>query len=209
MPLSFAQFEREVTAERIRDKIAASKRRCLWMGGLVPLGYDAYGRTLKINDVEAKTIRTLYDLYETLGTVRAVYGEACDLRLRSRQRTTTDGIRIGGNAFSRGHIYHLLTNPIYAGRIRHKSKIHEGQHDAIIDPERWDRIQQTLTDGATKVRSRKAAQQRSLLCGKIFDETGDRLTPSHTKTKAGVRQRYYVSHHLIKNSGEANKEVWP
>jgi DNA invertase Pin-like site-specific DNA recombinase len=208
MLLSFAQFEREVTAERIRDKIAASKRRGLWMGGLVPLGYDADGRTLKINEVEAKTIRTLYDLYEAHGSVRAVHGKADDLRLRSRQRTTTDGTQIGGNTFSRGHIYHLLTNPIYAGRIRHKSKVHEGQHDAIIDPERWDRIQQTLTDGATKVRTRKTAKQRSLLCGKIFDETGDRLTPSHTKTKAGNRLRYYISHRLIKNSGDANKDGW-
>ena len=208
MLLSFAQFEREVTAERIRDKIAASKRRGLWMGGLVPLGYDADGRTLKINAVEAKTIRTLYDLYEKHGTVRGVYVEADALQLRSRQRTTGEGQLTGGNALSRGHIHHLLTNPLYAGRIRHKTKVHDGQHDAIIDPDRWDRLQQQLQDGAAKGRVRKTANQRSLLCGKIFDQTGDRLTPSHTKTKAGVRLRYYVSHRLIKNSGEANKDGW-
>jgi len=208
MLLSFAQFEREVTAERIRDKIAASKRRGLWMGGQVPLGYDADGRTLKIKEDEATTIRTLYDLYETHGTIRGVYVEADTLQLRSRQRTNTEGTQSGGNAFSRGHIHHLLTNPIYAGRIRHKAEVHEGQHDAIIEPDRWDRIQLTLQDGAAKGRVRKTSKQRSLLCGKIFDETGDRLTPSHTKTKAGVRLRYYVSRRLIKNSGEANKEGW-
>jgi site-specific DNA recombinase len=154
MLLSFAQFEREVTAERIRDKIAASKRRGLWMGGSVPLGYDADGRTLRVNATEAKTIRTLYDLYEKHGTVRGVYVEAADLQLRSRQRTTGEGTQTGGNAFSRGHIHHLLSNPIYAGRIRHKTKVQEGQHDAIIEPDRWDRIQTTLQDGAAKGRAR-------------------------------------------------------
>jgi DNA invertase Pin-like site-specific DNA recombinase len=208
MLLSFAQFEREVTAERIRDKIAASKRRGLWMGGQVPLGYDADGRTLKINAAEAKTIQTLYDLYEKHGTVRAVKSAANDLNLRSKQRTASDGTRTGGVALDRGHIHHLLTNPIYAGRIRHKDKVHQGQHDAIVDPERWDRIQLTMQDGATKGRTRKTTKQRSLLCGKIFDETGDRLTPSHSRTKVGTRLRYYVSHRLIKQSGEANKDGW-
>jgi hypothetical protein len=132
----------------------------------------------------------LYDLYETHGTVRGVYVEADELQLRSRTRTSTEGKQTGGNVFSRGHIHHLLTNPIYAGRIRHKAEVHEGQHDAIIDPDRWDYIQTTLQDGAAKGRARKTAKQRSLLCGKIFDEVGDRLTPSHSKTKAGVRLRY-------------------
>lgn len=208
MLLSFAQFEREVTAERIRDKIAASKRKGLWMGGSVPLGYDPDGRTLRINDVEARTIQTLYSLYEQHGTVRAVKEQADALDLRSRLRTSPSGSITGANRFDRGHIHHLLSNPIYAGRIRHKTKIFEGQHDAIIEPARWDRIQQFLQDGAAKGRARQTAKQRSSLCGKIFDETGDRLTPSHSKTTAGVRLRYYVSHRLIKNSGEANKDGW-
>lgn len=208
MLLSFAQFEREVTAERIRDKIAASKRKGLWMGGQVPLGFDAEGRTLKIKQDEAKTIRTLYDLYELHGTVRIVKSKADGLGLRSRERTATEGTISGGNLFERGHIHHILTNPIYAGRIRHKTKIHDGQHDAIIDPERWDRIQQMLQNSAAKGRARKSAKQRSLLCGRIFDETGDRLTPSHTRTRKGVRLRYYVSHRLIKNSGETIKDGW-
>jgi len=112
MLLSFAQFEREVTAERIRDKIAASKRKGLWMGGQVPLGYDASGRTLKIRDDEAQTIRMLYDLYEEHGTVRAVKAEAARLGLRTRQRNAADGTVSGGGAFDRGHIHHILTNPI-------------------------------------------------------------------------------------------------
>ncbi len=208
MLLSFAQFEREVTAERIRDKIAASKRRGLWMGGQVPLGYAADGRTLKINDSEAKTVRALYDLYEQHGTVREVKAAADQRGLRSRVRSTADGAQKGGGAFDRGHIYQILTNPVYAGRIRHKEKVFDGQHDAIVDLDRWDRIQRLLQDGAAKARARKTAKQRSLLCGKLFDETGDRLTPSHSKTKAGVRLRYYVSHRLIKNSGEIKGDGW-
>lgn len=208
MLLSFAQFEREVTAERIRDKIAASKRRGLWMGGQVPLGYDADGRTPKIKESEATMIRALYDLYEQHGIVREVKAAADQRGFGSRQRQSADGARKSGGAFDRGHVLHVLTNPIYAGRIRHKEKVFDGQHDAIIDPDRRDRIQRLLQDGAAKGRARKTAKQRSLLCGRIFDETGDRMTPSHTKTKAGLRLRYYISHRLIKNSGETRGDRW-
>lgn len=208
MLLSFAQFEREVTAERIRDKIAASKRKGLWMGGNVPLGYDPNGRTLTINEDEAKTIRTLFELYEEHGTVRLVKEMAERLKLRTRQRETATGRKSGGGPFDRGHIHHILTNPIYAGKIRHRKEVHEGQHEAIIDPERWEQIQGQLKDGAAKGRVRNVAKQTSLLCGKLFDETGDRLTPSHTKTSKGVRLRYYVSHRLIRRSGEANLDGW-
>lgn len=127
MLLSFAQFEREVTAERIRDKIAASKRKGLWMGGNVPLGYEADGRTLKINNPDAKTICHLYDLYEQHQTVRAVKEEADRLKLRTKKQTRKSGEVSGGGAFDRGHIHHILTNPIYAERIRHKTKVFEGQ----------------------------------------------------------------------------------
>ncbi|MDG1530957.1 MAG: recombinase family protein [Paracoccaceae bacterium] len=208
MLLSFAQFEREVTAERIRDKIAASKRKGLWMGGNLPMGYDADGRTLKINDLEAKTIRHLYKLYEERQTVRAVKEEADQLSLRTKKRKRRSGTVSGGGAFDRGHIHHILTNPIYAGRIRHKTKVFEGLHPAIIAPERWDAIQNQLKEGAVKTRQKRTSKQSSLLCGKLFDETGDRLTPSHSKTRAGTRLRYYVSHRLIKRSGEQNLDGW-
>ena len=134
--LSFAQFEREVTAERIRDKIAASKRKGLWMGGNVPLGYEKDGRTLQINPDEAEVVRKVYNLYDDWGTMNMVREAAARLDLRSKSRRAPDGTLRGGNLMSRGQLHHILTNPIYAGRIRHKGKAFEGQHPAIIDPVR-------------------------------------------------------------------------
>ena len=139
--LSFAQFEREVTAERIRDKIAASKRKGLWMGGLVPFGFDAEGRTLKIREDEAAVVRELFALYVELGSVRAVHEEATRLGFRSRLRMLGNGKTVGGGAFSRGHIHQMLSNPIYVGRIRHKHLVHDGLHPAIVSPEIWDEVQ--------------------------------------------------------------------
>ncbi|MEL7202849.1 MAG: recombinase family protein [Pseudomonadota bacterium] len=208
MLLSFAQFEREVTAERIRDKIAASKRKGLWMGGQVPLGYDADGRTLKLNKAEAKTVRVLFDLYEQHGTLRAVKEEANRLGLRSRRRVVGGGRVSGGGPFDRGHIHHILTNPLYAGRIRHRDRVFDGQHRAIIDPERWERVQQRLQDGASTQRQKKRDGTTSPLCGKLFDETGDRLTPTHSKTKRGTRLRYYISRRLVAEAGRAHPDAW-
>ena len=195
MLLSFAQFEREVTAERIRDKVAASKRKGLWMGGRVPLGYEKDGRTLRINEAEAETVRTLYALYRKHGTLRQVKAEADRLRLRTKRRFAADGTRTGGLPFRRGHLHCLLTNPLYAGRIRHQRRVYEGQHPSIIAPELWDTVQAQLQAGAAKPRRRttKGRAARSPLASKLFDETGDRLTPSHTKKKNGQRLRYYVS----------------
>ena len=208
MLLSFAQFEREVTAERIRDKIAASKRKGLWMGGYVPLGYDADGRTLRVNAEEANSVRTLYDLYRDYGTIRQVKEAAAVLGLRSKRRSSEDGRMRGGNPFDRGHIHHILTNPLYAGKIRHKGKVHEGQHPAIIGPDLWDAVQEQLKAEAQTPRARKTSATRSLLCGKLFDETGDRLTPSHSRSRSGARLRYYISHRLAARSGEAGVTGW-
>ena len=144
MLLSFAQFEREVTAERIRDKIAASKRKGLWMGGRVPLGYEKDERTLRINEAEAETVRTLYALYRKHGTLRQVKAEADRLGLRTKQRFAADGTRTGGLPFRRGHLHCLLTNPLYTGRIRHQRRVYEGQHPSIIAPELWDAVQTQL-----------------------------------------------------------------
>ena len=210
MLLSFAQFEREVTAERIRDKIAASKRKGLWMGGRVPLGYDQEGRTLRINEAEAETVRTLYALYRQYGTIRQMKAEADRLGLRTKERRAADETRTGGLPFQRGHLHHLLTSPIYAGRIRHRTRVHEGQHPPIIDPDVWTAVQTQLQAGAAKRRRRstKGCAARSLLAGKLFDETGDRLTPSHTQKQSGQRLRYYVSRRLIKHSGEQDLSGW-
>ncbi len=205
--LSFAQFEREVTAERIRDKIAASKRKGLWMGGNVPLGYQADGRTLKIDPEESAIVKALYDLYLEHRFVRVVKEYADRMDLRSRRRVRGEGRVSGGIRFDRGHIHHILAKPIYAGRIRHKGQVYDGQHPAIIAPEVWDRVQQMLQDGAAKSRGTKRKALRSLLAGKLFDETGDRLTPSHSR-KNGKRLRYYISHRLVKDRSGKHPDAW-
>lgn len=205
--LSFAQFVREVTAERIRDKIAASKRKGLWMGGNVPLGYEADGRTLKIDEDEAKTIRALYDLCLEHGLIRVVKDCAEDLGLRSRERVRGVGRVSGGKLFDSGHIHYLLNNPIYAGRIRHKGQVYEGQHAAIIDPKIRDQVQQMHKDGAQRTRGTTRKATRSLLARKLFDETGDRLTPSHSR-KNGKRLRYYISHRLVKDRSRKHLDAW-
>jgi site-specific DNA recombinase len=212
MLLSFAQFEREVTAERIRDKIAASKRKGLWMGGQVPFGYAAAGRTLRIRKDEAAVVRTLYSLYQTHQTVREVREHAVTLRLNTRLRQMPDGRTKGGQVFERGHIHHLLTNPLYAGKIRHKKAVYDGQHPAIVEPPEWDALQNLLQAEAAKPRGKTCAVTSSPFKGKLFDatgdRTGDRLTPTHTQTKGGKRLRYYVSLRLIKNSGVRNTDGW-
>ncbi|WP_299085593.1 recombinase family protein [uncultured Ruegeria sp.] len=205
--LSFAQFEREVTAERIRDKIAASKRKGLWMGGNVPLGYEADGRTLKINEEESATIRALYDLYLKHHSILDAKERAEALGLRSRRRERPGGRVTGGTFFDRGHIHHLLSNPIYAGRIRHRDQVFDGQHSAIIDPTVWDRVQQLLTDGAARERGVRQKAKRSLVAGKLFDETGDRLTPSHSR-KNGKRLRYYISGRLVTDRSQKHPDAW-
>lgn len=207
MLLSFAQFEREVTAERIRDKIAASKRKGLWMGGNVPFGYDADGRTLKINAAEATVIRRIYALYRAEGSILVVRERAAALGLRSRVRTAPDGRVSGGGPFGRAHLHHILTNPVYAGRIRHRAVSHDGQHPAIIPPDEWEAVQSLLKDGAARPRGRAPAAFASPLAGRIFDETGDRLTPSHSR-KNGHRLRYYISSRLVNDRRGRHPEAW-
>src|SRR5246500_3973845 len=154
--LSFAQFEREVTGERIRDKIAASKKKGMWMGGIVPLGYDASERTLVVNAAEADTVRRIFALYRELGCVRRVKEEADRRGLSTKCRTTASGIERGGRSFSRGHIYHLLSNPIYIGEIAHKGQLYPGEHRALIDAETWTAVRDRLATHPTHP-PRKAA----------------------------------------------------
>jgi site-specific DNA recombinase len=176
--LSFAQFEREVTGERIRDKIAASKKKGMWMGGNVPLGYDASERTLIINPAEAETVRHILALYREFGCVRRVKEEADRLGFRTKRSTTASGIERGGKPFSRGHIYRLLANPIYTGQIAHKDQLYSGQHRALIDTETWTAVRE-----------------------------GGRFTPSHA-VKKGRRYRYYVSAALIAEPGADRAQGW-
>ncbi|MDU8912502.1 recombinase family protein [Aestuariicoccus sp. MJ-SS9] len=201
--LSFAQFEREVTAERIRDKIAASKKKGLWMGGIPPLGYDGHPdpmrRELVVNETEAEVVTTIFELYDRHACLNTVVREAARLDLRSKQHHFSTGRVQGGNALTRGQIYHLLTNPVYLGQIRHKKKTWPGTHPAVIEQTLWDRVQDRLV--ATSARRRGAAPGTTLtsdapLKGKLRDETGDTLTPTHTN-RHGKRLRYYVSNRLI------------
>ena len=213
--LSFAQFEREVTAERIRDKIAASKRKGMWMGGAVPMGYEARNKKLVINPAEAEVIRHIFRLYLEACSVRLLKEKVDELGLVTKVRgqaggsiapisgpeavpSSSQGSRrsSGGKPFTRGHLHWLLTNPIYVGNIRHKEQIVSGQHEAIIDRDLWDAVQTALKD-QTNRRSRSGnLVGGSLLGGLLYDETGDRLTPSHA-VKDGRRYRYYISQRLM------------
>lgn len=204
--LSFAQFEREVTAERIRDKIATSKKKGLWMGGVPPLGYDPNPdpkiRGLLVNPAEAETVKTIYKLYDELGCLNAVKRRVDEVGLRSKLHQFKSGRIQGGNSLSRGQIYALLRNPIYIGKIRHKEDIWPGQHEAILDVLQWERVQTKLQEASVRPRGRNGGDDHTRsrrpapLTGKFRDETGDRLTPTHTK-RHGKRIRYYVSNRLI------------
>src|SRR6266436_6001624 len=205
--LSFAQFEREVTSERIRDKITASKRKGLWMGGNVPLGYDAHERILIINPAEAETVRRIIALYRELGCVRRVKEEADRLGLRTKRSTTANGTERGGKSFSRGHIYTLLSNPIYIGEIAHKGQLYPGQHPVLIDAETWTAVRDQLATNARDHRRKADAAEPSLLAGMLVDARGERLTPSHA-VKKGRRYRYYVSAALITEAGVDRAEGW-
>ena len=189
--LSFAQFEREVTAERIRDKIAASKKKGMWMGGLVPLGYDKAEAGLVINKPEAVTVRRLFEAYLKLGSVRALKALADREGLVSKTRIFKSGTVVPGKAFTRGALYHLLSNPIYVGKIAHKGQVYDGLHEPIIEGELWQKVQARLADSAVARKTRKNARNPSPLAGKVFDADGRPLTPSHA-CKAGRRYRYYV-----------------
>src|SRR5689334_16248753 len=147
--LSFAQFEREVTGERIRDKIAASKRKGIWMGGLVPLGYEVRERQLIINEAEATTVRHIFTRYCEFGSVRLLKEELDRNGVRSKLRVSKDGVESGGQAFSRGALYTLLRNPIYVGEIRHKGVCHPGQHAPIVNRAIWDKVAKLLLEHST------------------------------------------------------------
>ncbi len=190
--LSFAQFEREVTGERIRDKIAASKRKGLWMGGVPPIGYKAQGRTLQPEEPHASRIRQIYELYLKLSCVRRLSVELQNRKwLTPERQNKREGF--GGNkTFSRGHLYRILSNPIYLGLIPHRGEVHPGQHPALVDEQLWQQVQQRLADNRQGDKTQSHAAHPSLLAGKLVDDAGRRLIPSHTR-KGHKRYRYYVT----------------
>ena len=194
--LSFAQFEREVAGERIRDKIAASKKKGMWMGGLPSLGYDVQNRKLIINEEEALTVLHIFRRYIQLRSVRALRAELDAAGIRSKQRTLADSTQYGGQRLSRGALYLMLQNRIYRGEITHKGNAYPGEHPAIVDKTLWDEVQAVLAENRVDRATGSDAKQPSLLVGMAFDENGERLTPTHA-VKKGTRYRYYVSRSLI------------
>jgi Site-specific recombinases, DNA invertase Pin homologs len=194
--LSFAQFEREVIGERIRDKIAASKKKGMWMGGVPPLGYRAQDGKLIIVESEAQTVRFIFRRYAELGSVRLLKDELDARSIQSKLRTSASGRLRGGKPFARGALYLMLQNRIYRGEIVHKEQSHPGEHTPIIDQPLWDAVQAQLAGNAAERNSSARHRQPSLLAGLLFDGDGNRMTPSHA-VKKGTRYRYYVSGSLI------------
>jgi site-specific DNA recombinase len=197
--LSFAQFEREIAGERIRDKIAASKRKGMWMGGTVPLGYDVQDRKLVVNPAEAETARLIYRRYLELGGVRQLKDDLDRRSIRSKVRISSKTGPWGGAKFGRGALYALLSNPLYIGEIAHKGSRYPGQHEAIVEREVWERVQQQLGGRAGRRRQLPAGTSPLPLTGKLVDEDGERLSPTYAMKK-GRRYSYYVSRSLL--SGE-------
>jgi site-specific DNA recombinase len=189
--LSFAQFEREVTAERIRDKFAASKRKGLWMGGRVPLGYDLTARQLRVNAAEASLVRGFYERYLALGCVAKLRAELIAQGMVSKQRLSRRGVASGGVPYSRGALYELLKNRLYLGEIAYRGEIYPGQHQPILERSLWERVQQHLARGRKARREGTRARVPSLLLGLVYSERGARYTPTHSSKRAR-RYRYYV-----------------
>ena len=212
MLLSFAQFEREVTAERIRDKIAASKARGMWMGGTPPLGYRANGRSLAIVEEEAALLRYIFAEYLRLGSVRALAEALQREGVKSPIRTFASGRSRGGVTMTRGALYHLLSNPLYIGRIRHRDKTYDGLHEGIVDQQTWDAVQQLLADNR-QGEERHHSAVRSLLAGKVVDGAGEALIASHDcKNVAGAtstraRYRYYIGRSIQNGSNAGKPEI--
>ena len=198
--LSFAQFKREVIGERVRDKIAASKKKGMWMGGMPPLGYDVKDRKLNVNEDEAKIVVDIFQRYLALKSVRALRDELADASIRSKRRLRPDGSAYGGQSFSRGALYLMLQNRLYRGEVRHKGQCYPGEHAAIVDAPLWDEVQAALAANRVERATGARASSPSLLTGMVFDEEGQRLTPTHA-VKKGTRYRYYVSTSLVTGTG--------
>ena len=196
--LSFAQFEREVSGERIRDKIAASKAKGMWQGGRAPFGFDISARRLVTNEKDAPIAKQIFGLYLETGCVRALTGELKRRGIKSRERISQRGLKYGGEYFSRGALHALLTNPVYIGKIRHIDQIHEGLHDAIIPQELWNAVQNKLQNKAAFDRGKELKRHQNLLAGLIFDEYNQPYSPVFTNKK-DRKYRYYCNQELALN----------
>ena len=199
--LSFAQFEREVTGERIRDKIALSKKKGMWMGGHVPLGYDVANRKLVPNELEAALVRRIFNRFVRLGSTTLLCKELNEQGFRTKRRRGRDGRMNNGFPFTKTTIYKILKNRLYLGEIRHKDKWYPGEHQAIIDQDLWDKAQAIMAQD----RGRRAADCRrktpAPLKGLLYGPDGKAMTPSHTRRGDKI-YRYYVTHTANKKGYE-------
>jgi site-specific DNA recombinase len=198
--LSFAQFEREITGERIRDKIAASKKKGIWMGGMVPLGYNCVKRKLVVSRPEADTVREIFRQYVRLGCLTKLKKYLEQIQTRSKIRTSNAGRRYGGATYSRGALHHLLCNRIYLGEIVHRDQHFPGQHEPIVSKRLWDQVAARLKQNNQAGRSVGSGSTTSPLTGLLFDSSGVRFTPTHS-LKNGKRYRYYTSQAAIQHNG--------
>jgi site-specific DNA recombinase len=200
--LSFAQFEREVIGERVRDKIAASKAKGIWVGGSVPLGYASVKKKLMVVPEEAQTVRLIFRRYLELGSIRDLSEDLDRKGIRTRRQVLSTGKMRGGIRFGVGGLFQLLRNRFYIGEVAYKGAVHPGEQEPILDRALFDAVQAKLAGSAT-TRQLKLRASPAILAGRIFDDRGNRMTPSHTNKK-GARYRYYVSHAVLqKRDGKA------
>jgi site-specific DNA recombinase len=198
--LSFAQFEREVAGERIRDKVAASRRKGIWMGGTVPLGYDVKDRELVVNATEAKTVCDIFESYFRLGSVADLQADLNRRGIVSKRWVSTTGRTWGGVKFGRGPLFWLLRNPVYVGRVSHKGQVFEGRQAPIVDLALWEKVQGLLSAKSVgRAKCHVGSPDRSL-SRLLFDDRGNAMSPSYTTRPSGRRYAYYISQALLQNS---------
>jgi len=203
--LSFAQFERELASERVRDKVAASRRKGKWTGGTVPLGYDAKDKKLIINPTEANTVRTIFNSYLDLKSFSLLVQDLDRRGIVTKQRDTRMPKYQGGIPFTYGPLAHLLKNRIYLGEVHHDGKWYPAEHEPILDGTTFDKVQETLATNRT-LRTTKRSESGALLCGKLYDDRGNRMSPSFS-VKNGVRYRFYVSSAILRGRKAAAGSV--
>ena len=198
--LSFAQFEREVIGERVRDKIAASKRKGIWVGGPVPLGYASINKKLVVVPEEAETVRMIFRRYLELGSIGALIRDLDRKDVRTRQQEISNGRIRGGIRFGVGSLAHLLRNRFYVGEVVYRGEVHRGEHEPIVDLALFERVQARLDNGQVEQKLRLKASP-AILTGYLFDDRGSRMSPTHTN-KRGARYRYYVSQAILQRRSD-------
>jgi hypothetical protein len=203
--LSFAQFEREVTGERIRDKIAASKKKGIWVGGIIPFGYRLENRKLLIEENEAKVVRLIFERYLELGSIRALEQELHSAGMLTRRRELSTGNVIGGIPFTQGPIAHILKNRTYIGELNHRKNSYPADHAPIVSRELFDAVQKQL-EAKRNTRAEKHQASGALLMGKLFDQYGRPMTPTYA-CKGARRYRYYVSRPWRADSKSPNRPI--